>query len=250
MSLGLAFEGCAGRAAFAAGVADQLHAGGVRPGCVAGASSGAIVAVLVAGGYAGRIEQIWLSAAGQPVFQPARMLRGGWPFAMSTIVGNALDHVFGSRRLADLGLAVAIPVTLLGVGGRRRRVLTRADDVTIVEAVLASCFIPGPYSRRVSIDGQTGWDGAWQIRTPVADAIHLGASRVLAVVANPDGALRLGFPSRRSAPAPPGCTVVSPAAPLPIGAWDTRSTRIRAAIRLGRDAARRLGPGKDGAQPP
>mgnify|MGYP000612124233 CR=1 FL=1 len=48
MSLGFAFEGCAGRAAFQAGVAAQCHEDGLQPACVTGASSGSIVAALVA----------------------------------------------------------------------------------------------------------------------------------------------------------------------------------------------------------
>ena len=46
--LAVVFEGCANRAAFAAGVAAELAAAGVTPGLVAGASSGAIVAAGVA----------------------------------------------------------------------------------------------------------------------------------------------------------------------------------------------------------
>ena len=152
MALGLAFEGCAGRAAFHAGVVDGLHRAGVAPACVAGASSGSIVAALVAAGLPDRLVDIWRSASDQPVFRPRRILRGRWPFAMSQIVGDALESVFQERRLESLALPIAIPVTLVGVRGRRRRILTREDDISVVEAVLASCFIPGPYSRVVAID--------------------------------------------------------------------------------------------------
>jgi predicted acylesterase/phospholipase RssA len=237
VGIGLAFEGCAGRAAFQVGVAARLHEEGVRPVAVAGASSGSIVAALIAGGYAARIEEIWLAAAGRPVFQPARLLRGGWPFAMSAVVGDALEREFGSRRLPDLALPIAIPVTLLSPRGRRQRILTRADDIGVVEAVLASCFIPGPYSRVVRIDGSIGFDGAWQIRTPVDAVRELGASRVLAVVANPAGELRLDFPTRGTAPERSDCLVISPRAELPVAAWDTDPGRIRAAIAAGRLAA-------------
>lgn len=234
--LGLAFEGCAGRAAFQAGFAAQLHADGVRPVCVAGASSGSIVAALVAGGHADRLPELWRGAAGQPVFQPRRLIRGRWPWAMSTIVGDALAAVFGDARLADLSLPIAIPVTLLTRGGRRRRLLTRADDLGIVEAVLASCFIPGPYSRVVRVDGRRAWDGAWQLRTPVDAAFGLGAKRVLAVVTDPRRTLLRGFPGEAIEP-PAGCTVVGPREPLPVGAWDTDPGRIEAALAAGRRAA-------------
>ncbi len=242
MGLGLAFEGCAGRAAFQVGVVARLNDMGLHAGFVAGASSGAIVAALIAGGHGDRLEDIWLGAAGRPVFQPARLLRAGWPFAMSSIVGDALEDVFGARRLPTLGLPIAIPVTLLTAGGRRRRILTRTDDITVVEAVLASCFIPGPYSRTIRVDGRIGFDGAWDVRTPVDAAQDLGASRVLAVVANPGGELQLGFPTRARMPPPPGCTIVCPLSELRLGPWDTDEGRICEAMLAGRRAARRLRP--------
>ena len=238
--LGLAFEGCAGRAAFHAGVVDRLSAAGLHPGCVAGASSGSIVAALVAGGLTERLPEVWLSAAKQPVFQPRRLFRGRWPFVMSSIVGDAVEEQFGSMRLKDLILPIAIPVTLLTLRGRRRRVLTRADDVTVVEAVLASCFIPGPYSRLVLVDGCPAVDGAWEIRTPVEALRGLGANRVLAVVANPAGELQLGFPTRECQPPPVGCVVVSPEQTLSVGAWDMDRRRIEEAIQSGRVAAEQV----------
>jgi predicted acylesterase/phospholipase RssA len=239
MSLGFAFEGCAGRAAFHAGVAAQCHEDGLQPACVTGASSGSIVAALVADGQAERLPDIWMTAAGKPVFQPRRVLRGDWPWAMSSIVGDALEAVFGSRRLASLALPIGIPVTFLGTRGRARRLLTRDDDVTVVEAVLASCFIPGPYSRWIRIEGRYAWDGAWDVRTPIDSAMFLGASRVVAVVANESGTLLHGFPGRPVA-APADCIVVAPDSPLPIGAWDTGPSNIRAALAAGRRAARAL----------
>jgi len=240
VGLGFAFEGCAGRAAFQVGVAAQLNAMGMQAEFVAGASSGAIVAALIAGGHGGRLEEIWLGAAGRPVFQPARLLRAGWPFAMSSIVGDALEDLFGARRLPALRLPIAIPVTLLTARGRRRRILTRADDIGIVEAVLASCFIPGPYSRTIVVDGCLGFDGAWEIRTPVDAVQGLGATRILAVVANPARELQLGFPTRATMPPPRGCTIIGPASELRLGPWDTDDGRIRDAIAAGRRAARAL----------
>jgi predicted acylesterase/phospholipase RssA len=156
---------------------------------------------------------------------------------MSAIVGDALERAFGGLRMPDLPLPIAIPVTLLTARGRRRRILTRDDDIGVIEAVLASCFIPGPYSRRIRVDGRTGFDGAWQIRTPVDAVRALGASRVVAVVANPAGELQLDFPTRGTAPVTPDCLVVSPPTALPVGAWDTDPDRILVAIEIGRRAA-------------
>jgi predicted acylesterase/phospholipase RssA len=240
VALGLAFEGCAGRAAFHAGVVDGLHRAGVAPACVAGASSGSIVAALVAAGLPDRLVDIWRSASDQAVFRPRRILRGRWPFAMSQIVGDALESVFQERRLESLALPIAIPVTLVGVRGRRRRILTREDDISVVEAVLASCFIPGPYSRVVAIDRCLAVDGAWDVRTPMEAVLQLGASRVIAVVANPERELQLGFPTSDRLRPPEDCIVVGPEEPLPVGAWDTDAGRVDRAIEAGRRAAARL----------
>jgi predicted acylesterase/phospholipase RssA len=238
MRPGFAFEGCAGRAAFHAGAAAELIAGGVRPVCATGASSGAIVAAMVADGQAERLPDVWMAASGQPIFRPRRLLRAGWPWAMSTIVGDALEALFGDRRLGDVELPVGIPVTYLTPSGRRRRLLTGDDDVTVVEAVLGSCFIPGPYSRWIRVDGRVAWDGAWDVRTPIDGAFRLGASRVFALVTNPAGDLFHGFPGTAVEP-PPACEIIAPDAPLPVGAWDTDPVRVRGALEAGRAAARR-----------
>jgi len=240
VGLGIAFEGCAGRAAFHAGVVDGLHGAGLAPAYVAGASSGSIVAALVAAGLPHRLVDIWRSAVGQAVFRPRRILRGRWPFAMSQIVGDAVEAVFQTRRLESLALPIAIPVTLVGLRGKRRRILTRDDDISVVEAVLASCFIPGPYSRMVAIDRCLAVDGAWDVRTPVEAVLRLGASRVIAVVANPELELQLGYPTRDRLRPPADCVVVGPAEPLPVGAWDTDAERVGRAIEAGRMAAARF----------
>lgn len=237
MILGLALEGCAGRAAFLAGAVARLEELGVSVSVVAGASAGAIVAAAVADDRALELPGRWLASAGRPVFRPAALLRGRWPLRMSEIVGDALDAMFGRRQLGSLPRPVAIPVTFLGPLGRTRRVLVRGDPVGIAEAVLGSCFVPGPYSRPVRPLGRLALDGAWQVRTPVADARALGADRVLAVVANPAGALMRGFPLSREVPPPAWCRVLAPPAPLALGPYDPDPARIRDAIDLGARAA-------------
>jgi predicted acylesterase/phospholipase RssA len=158
---------------------------------------------------------------------------------MSSIVGDVLEDLFGPTRLGELALPIAIPVTLMSLRGRRRRLLTAGDDITVVEAVLASCFIPGPYSRIVVVDRCLAVDGAWDVRTPIDAVQHLGATHIVAVVTNPAGELQLGFPTRDHLRPPVDCVVVGPGQPLPIGAWDTDRGRIQGAIRAGQLATER-----------
>lgn len=240
MGLGIAFEGCAGRAAFHVGVVEGLHEIGLRPDFVAGASSGSIVAAFVAAGRAQTIVADWLAAAGGRVLRPEMLLEGRWPWRMSDIVGEVLDQAFGDLRLPALPLPVAIPITLIEGGRRRRRVLTRDDDVPLVEAVLGSCFVPGPYSRAIRFGSRVAFDGAWLVRTPIDAAFGLGASRVIAVLGHADGRLRAGYPFMHTLPVPPKTRLLHPAVPLELGGYDTDPARLEAAIQSGRDALHRF----------
>ena len=144
----------------------------------------------------------WLVGAGKPIFRPENLLAGRWPFVMSDIVTEALEAALGSVRLPQARIPLAIPVTHLGPAGRHRRVLTCTDDVSVVEAVLGSCFVPGPYIRRVFVDGRLAVDGAWKVRTPVEEALELAPGPCLAIVANPERALYMDFPFPRTRPIP------------------------------------------------
>lgn len=237
MTLGIAFEGCAGRAAFSAGVAMRLEELGLMPHRIAGASSGAIVAAFVASGQAAELGPAWLSAAGQPVFLAREMSRFRWPFRMSRLVGDAVRTALGDTRIDQLARPVAIPVTLIGSSGLSRRVLTRNDAVPVVDAVLASCFIPGPYSRLIRVDGRPAFDGAWQFRIPLRDLAGLGATRMIAVLGHPRRTIAQGFPFVRHAPITGDCRIIAPSAPLALGAYDTDPERITSAIETGRRAA-------------
>ncbi|MEJ2514392.1 MAG: patatin-like phospholipase family protein [Gammaproteobacteria bacterium] len=240
MTLALALEGCAGRAAFQVGAVEWFGEQGLRVTAAAGASSGSIVAALTAFLPARELREAWLAGAGERVFRPEMLLRGRWPLVMSDIVGNALETVLGGARLAESPIPLAIPVTHAGRRGRTRRVLTRKDDVPVVDAVLASCFVPGPYARRIVIGGRLALDGAWQVRTPVEEAMALGGGQCLAIVTNSEKALYRGYPVKRAAAVPAGCRVLGPDQPLALGSFDTDRGRILAAMAAGRSAAMRL----------
>mgnify|MGYP001817519303 FL=1 len=233
----MALEGCAGRAAFQIGVLQWLAGQGIRPAAAAGASAGSIVAAAVAFDRLDGLEDLWLGVAGARVVRPERVLRFGWPLAMSEIVGSAMGEAFGQLTLTDAVLPVSIPVTHVGPG-LRRRILGRGDPVPVADAVLASCFVPGPYHRIIRIDGRAAFDGAWLLRTPV-DAVNPGEP-LLAIVSSPQGILKTGYFRPGSRPWPANCRVVHPDRPLPVGPYDTDRARMRATIAEGRLAAARF----------
>ncbi len=230
----VALEGCAGRAAFQIGVLDWFERRGIRPAAVAGASAGSIVAATVAFGRLGDLEDIWLGVAGSRVVRPERIVKLGWPLAMSDIVGTAMAAAFPGQTLADALLPLSIPVTHCQPAPTRR-LLTRQDRIDVTDAVLASCFVPGPYHRVIRIDGRAAFDGAWLLRTPV-DAAAPGQP-VLAIVSNPEGHLKTGFFRPATRAWPPGCRVLHPDRPLPVGSYDTDLERMRSTIAEGRRAA-------------
>lgn len=236
-NFGIAFEGCAGKAAFHIGVMQGFQTHGLAPAAVAGASSGAIIAALVALGQTTSLAPLWMDACGQAVFRPGRLLRARWPFVMSDIVGEAVRAHVGDLRLADVPLPLAIAITQFTGGRPWRRALTNADPVGLWDAVLASCFLPGPYARMVPIDGRLTVDGAWLLRTPVDLVPMPPSSRLVACVANPAGHLAGGFFRPKAFPVPANCRVLAPLAPLPVSAFDLGRARQRAAIDIGRDSA-------------
>ena len=235
--LAVAFEGCACRAAFHVGVVEWLSERGMLPEAVAGASSGSLVAAAVALGRAGELREGWEARLGLDIWQPGRVLRGRWPLTMSHVLREALrDHV-GDVRLPDVPRPLAIAVTRLSRRGRVERVLTRSDDLPVAEAVAASSFLPGPYSRPTFVDRRPALDGAWQVRTPIAAARALGATRTLACVSDEEGRLLGGFFRIRAFPVPADVAVLAPIEPLALRGFDFDPPRTRHAFAVGRRSA-------------
>lgn len=234
--LSVAFEGCACRAAFHVGVVSVFDREGVAPEQVAGASSGALVAAIWRFGRADELREIWLSRAGHTrVFEPHRLLRGRWPGRMSHVLRGHLD-AYAHLRMPDIpGLNIAI--TRVGLRGPRPVVLTAADDVRVLDAVLGSCFIPGPYSRPVVVQRRLAVDGAWFDRVPI-DAVPVG--RRVAVVSDPAGRRLAGFPRTRRLDWPSDVRVLAPNAPLPLSGFDFDGPGTHAAVAIGEASAERF----------
>jgi predicted acylesterase/phospholipase RssA len=235
----MAFEGCGCRAAFHVGAIEWLAEHRVMPDVVAGASSGALVAAATAVGRVADLRPVWTELLGSPVCSFRRLLRGRWPFRMSEIVGDAAARYFGDARLADTLIPLSIVVTQLRSTGFTRRALTASDDVPMARAILASCFIPGPYSRPVPIDGRLTVDGAWLGRVPVAEAAQLGATRGIACVSDDSGRLLRGaiWTNLVTPPAGLDYRVLSPIAPLPVRTFDFDRGATLETFAIGRASA-------------
>jgi predicted acylesterase/phospholipase RssA len=237
-SIGIAFEGCACRAAFQVGAIEWLSEQGFRPAVAVGASSGSIVAAAMALGRGGELREAWLEVAGSDVCDWRRVLRGRWPFLMTEIVGGAARRRFADALMGDTNIPLGIPVTVWERWRFRRRLFTARDPLRIAAVVQASCFFPGPYWQMVPLDGRATFDGAWLARVPVDDAATLGARKVIACSSNLDGRLLRGAIRPTDVPPPAvDFRVLFPIEPLALGAFDFNEDRTLEALAIGRASA-------------
>jgi len=238
--LGIAFEGCGCRAAFHVGAIEWFVEHDLIPEAVSGASSGALIAGALAIGRAGDLRAVWTELFGTRVCDVRHLLRGRWPYRMSDIVGGVATRYFGDRLLSDTHLPLSIVVTQLRRSGFERRALSARDRLPLATAILASCFLPGPYSRMVPIDRRLTFDGAWLNRVPIDAVAALGPRNVIACVSDDFGRLLRGalWTTTVAVPADVDCRVLSPVAPLPIGAFDFDRGATLETFAIGRDSAR------------
>ncbi|MEZ4404815.1 MAG: patatin-like phospholipase family protein [Kofleriaceae bacterium] len=238
--LGLVFEGCANRAAFGCGVAAELVGAGLDLGVVAGASSGSIVAAGLAAGLGAELPRWWRGVAGRSIVSWRQAWRNRSPFAMSTLVGDAVRAALGDGDLRRAPVEALCTVTRLS--GFRTEVRSSRTEVDFVPAVLGSCFVPVLYGRVVRLDGRVVIDGGATDNLPIAAAVARGARTIIAVVPAADGTARPRVFGPRRHPtqlAPPGVRVVTvhPPAPLAIRPWTLDGAAIDAAVAAGRVAA-------------
>ncbi|MGH9139827.1 MAG: patatin-like phospholipase family protein [Vicinamibacterales bacterium] len=237
-SLGIAFEGCACRAAFHVGAIEWLREHGFRPAAVAGASSGSIVAAALAMGTVDDLRGAWMELVGRSVCDWRRLFHGRWPFMMTEIVSGAARRRFGDAVMADTQTPLGIPVTVWDRWRFQRRLFTARHPLRIAAVVQASCFLPGPYWQMVPLDGRPTFDGAWLARVPVDDVTVLGARKVIACSSNEEGRLLRGA-VRVSDVATPAADhrVLYPIEPVALGAFDFDPGRSAQALAIGRGSA-------------
>src|SRR5262245_6118888 len=155
--LGVAFEGCACRAAFAAGVATALVESRVEIALTAGASSGSLVAAALAARGAIDLPSVWRSLGGRSIVSLRRALWNRSPFDMSHLVRTTLERVLEPidlRAYATEALVVATRVRDL-----RPVIFSSHVEESLIEPLLASCFLPVLYGRTVRVRGELYVDG-------------------------------------------------------------------------------------------
>lgn len=235
----LAFEGCGCRAAFHVGVIEWLTENRLPPAAAAGASSGSLIAAAAAVGRVSDLRPVWTELFGNRICDLRRVWRGRWPFRMSEIVGEAATAYFGDRLMPDTVLPLSIVITELGATGLKRRTLDGRHRIPIARAILASCFIPGPYSRMVPVNGRLTFDGAWLGRVPIVEASRLGPRQVVACVSDDSGRLWRGALRKRpmAVPADLDYRVLSPVARLPVRTFDFDRAATLETFAIGRASA-------------
>jgi NTE family protein len=240
--LAVAFEGCACRAAFHAGVAAALAERRLPIALTAGASSGSLIAVGLAAGRAAELPSVWRALGGRSIVSWRRLVHNRSPFDMSHLVRSTLEATLGGAT-ADLR---AHPIEGLVTATRLRDlqpvIFSTRQEPDMVTPMLASCFFPLLYGRVVRVRGQLLVDGGLVDNLPLEALAARGAREIIAVSSRPDGtALKTPW-RKRWRPAADGARVhvIHPRAPLANGAWDFAPDRIARAIDDGYDAARRF----------
>jgi NTE family protein len=164
LRLGLVFSGGGAKAAYEAGLALALHERGVVPAAVAGTSSGALNAVMVAAGEAEQLAALWRTLRREDVFRyPAATVAGGllpgwlapWYFRDQRGVLDPTPLRRTIERHLDLARVRESPVRLLIlaadlVAGVPRRFDNRS---VTVDALMASATVPALFPAVVTEDG-------------------------------------------------------------------------------------------------
>ena len=181
VSLSSAFLGFHSHAGFLQGLAE----GGVWPGQIAGASSGALVAAFAAIGMTPlEIFELLQTRRFRWSFFEWGMLVGGafFPIHQRKHSGGLQGHairayladIFGAVRIEDCRMRLGISVTNLT--SLRAEIRTEGP---LTELVVASCACPGVISHQI-LDGEALWDGGIAQSPPFSHwADDASVSRVL-----------------------------------------------------------------------
>ena len=160
--LGLAL--CAGgaRGACQVGLLKALEENGIKPCCVSGSSSGAIIGAAVACGMSAEemaqaLKKIGVLSIVRPL---PNLLRSG--IFSTRRACREFAKYFGEKRIGDLQMPFCCVATELGTG----RAHVFDESVKVVDAVMASCCIPAIFKPFV-IDGVAYVDGGLTANMPV-----------------------------------------------------------------------------------
>src|SRR5262245_15126437 len=203
----LVFSGGGAKGAWEAGVAAALIERGVPIRTVAGSSSGAINAVMVADGRIDRLETLWRSLTRDQVYslRPSVFFAGllpGWLSAVTLSHASSLLDPTPLRALlataVDLARVRASPLRLVVVTtDLARREARLFDNQTINhDALLATVSVPGLFPP-VMVNGAPLVDGGLVARAPVLEALATDVAVQRAIVTMSYAAAERPAPPRR-----------------------------------------------------
>ncbi len=157
------------------GVIRVLEEAGIRPDLVVGASAGAIVGALYAGGYDARALNAAAEETGWELFGEIEMSWNMLGVVRGTRIQSFVNRHLGNRRFEQLPIPFVAVATDVNSGE-----LVAFNRGDVGNAVRASSALPGIFAP-VTIDGRRFADGSIVSPLPVATARRLGAEIVIAV---------------------------------------------------------------------
>ncbi len=228
--LGIAFEGCACRAAFHAGVVAALADAKVPLALSAGASSGSLCAAAIAAGRGHELPHRFRALGNRSIVCWRRLLWNRSPFDMSYLVRTALVDAIGGVDLRRQ--AVEALVTATRARDLQSVVYSSRTEVEMVEPLLGSCFVPILYGRPVRVRGEWLLDGGLTDNLPIERLVERGANEIIAVVTSERGTAFKTPLRPRWRPQVTGARVhvIHPHRRLALRSWDLDFDRICRAI--------------------
>lgn len=238
--LGIAFEGCACRAAFHSGVAAALAEGGLEFALTAGASSGSLCAAAVAAGRGGQLPTMWRALGGRKVVSWRRLLWNRSPFDMSYIVRTTLKENLGQFDLRQAPTEALIVATRLR--DLSRIVYSSRHEPDLLEPLMGSCFFPVLYGRPVRVRTEWLLDGGAVDNLPVEILAERGAKDIIAVVTSHEGTVDKTLLRKRWIPTVSGAKlhIIKPSRPLAQRSWEFELGRMNESIEEGYEQGRRF----------
>lgn len=176
LKLGLALGGGGARGAAHIGVLKHFEKLGIKPDLISGTSAGAIVAALYA--FNVSLDKIEASLKSmKPVSLSAFQINGLGLFENRDLKRVLEEHLQG-KDIEDASIPISFVCTDINSG---KRVVLRSGN--IVDAVMASCAVPGIYLP-VEINGQFLVDGGLVENVPIIALRELGSNITVAVNLN------------------------------------------------------------------
>ncbi|WP_233809299.1 patatin-like phospholipase family protein [Paraburkholderia sp. HP33-1] len=181
------FAGGGSLGAIEVGMLRELLERGEHPGCVVGASAGAINAAYFAGqpdgGGVAMLEALWCKIRRQDImpFSMLGLLAMILRSRSHLVEANALRQLLETHLSYERIEQATLPLHIVAAD------MLTGDEIVlstgpVVNAVLASAAIPGVFPP-VRIDGADLVDGGVANNTPISVAVSLGATRIIVLPA-------------------------------------------------------------------